>query len=634
MVFKSTGLSGNFLKFCIIVALFCLGAFVRISNYNFVFSNFYGHLNFYDPDCYYYLRRLVHFLSHFPHVMRFDPLVDWPVGSRVNWPEGFLLLLGIPLKIFGVHSFRALEIGVCIEMSILGLIVCGLVYALSFRVSKSRDEALYVLFISVISLCFTRYSCFGEVDHHIAEAAFAPLFLLLSYKAFLDVKNWAAIVLAVFVAFSFSVSSSSIFAMGALFLTYFVFFMRRDSFRSFLLFSGSLLILMSMLVLFDISNGTHYLAIDHASFFHLILVGLFVAVVLFGHYSKRIASICIGLVAFCFLLSYFFHWHEGIFRPFDIAMNYVFGRQGVLKNVVEAQPTFMKFGALDLVFPSVNMGYFIWLLPIALPALYFLRKQLDWEERALLFFLLLMSVPSIAQKRFIHLFLGIYFVFLGLLLKHFLIFLRQKKIKIGFGIGLIFVCVMVFPQIRYGFSPGMLPVHKVDFSFARLFTKKVKLDPRRVWDRLAFNEAPTKGIWSNPNLGNLMTYITGYGNLTNTFYHRGSFARDFKLRTDETDAEFESDLKKFKITYFFVVNDFQYFRLLHQNLGKDSSYYLKVGHQDGHEVLQFDMSQLERFAWVRLLSGKEGSSEMRQLFVTKVDAPHFYNFGRLFEFEN
>ncbi|PIR23583.1 MAG: hypothetical protein COV44_02035, partial [Deltaproteobacteria bacterium CG11_big_fil_rev_8_21_14_0_20_45_16] len=108
---KAEPSSSRFLYGCIIFLVFAVAAVLRVSNYQEVLANFFGHLNFYDPDSYYQLRRLAYFVQNFPDYQIFDPLLNWPKGSWVPWSEGFLFLFGLPLKLFGVNNFHSLEMG-------------------------------------------------------------------------------------------------------------------------------------------------------------------------------------------------------------------------------------------------------------------------------------------------------------------------------------------------------------------------------------------------------------------------------------------------------------------------------------------------------------------------------------------
>src|SRR5690606_22024377 len=106
--------SNRVLYIAIVLSLFCLAIVIRLANFETVFTDITGHLNFIDTDNYYYLRRLAYFLVNFPDPLVFDHTADWPVGRLVDWPEGFLWLVGLPLWLIGVDTYRELEIGASI----------------------------------------------------------------------------------------------------------------------------------------------------------------------------------------------------------------------------------------------------------------------------------------------------------------------------------------------------------------------------------------------------------------------------------------------------------------------------------------------------------------------------------------
>ena len=205
-------------SFICFLGLMLLGGFIRISNFGEVMSQ-EGGIVFGGTDAYYQLRRLVYFLAHFPKTLVRDPLVDWPHGSLVNWPEAFTWLLGTPLKLFGVHNFQQLEWGVVILMLLIGLLSCYVIYRLAQAALQSETLSLYVLFLAAINFVLVRYSCAGQCDHHILEALFPPLVLWLAIEIFRSEKDkidWKCIFLGLLIAFSLLSSSSGLFVVGML----------------------------------------------------------------------------------------------------------------------------------------------------------------------------------------------------------------------------------------------------------------------------------------------------------------------------------------------------------------------------------------------------------------------------------
>ena len=258
--------------YSLILVLLFIGAAIRLSNTNFVLVNMTGHLNFIDTDCYYYLRRFAHFVQNFPSLMIFDPIADWPTGSVVDWPEGFLLLLGIPLKLMGVDSFQSLEVSISVLMLILGLISALVIYFCSLRLMRSILSCYLVLFFACTNFLLVRFSCLGQVDHHILESLFPPLILFLSYLSFIDRYRAASIVLGFVLAFSLSVSSSSLFVIFSFFMAYALVFGSRQNIFLFAQTIGTFFVILIPYAIWGVRSKGDPMAVTYASYFHVALM--------------------------------------------------------------------------------------------------------------------------------------------------------------------------------------------------------------------------------------------------------------------------------------------------------------------------------------------------------------------------
>lgn len=610
---SSDSASSRFLRFAIIVACFCLGIVLRLGNFGFFTTDLTGHFNFIDTDCYYQLRRLVYFLAHFPKTLTFDPLADWPTGSTVDWPDGFIYIIGLPLKIFGVSNFHDLEIGACVVMIVLGMLTCWCIYLLAKRLLKDSSLALLVFFLACTNFLLIRFSCLGEVDHHILEAMFPSAVLLLSFKAFDDQKLWAAIALGLSLTFFLWVSSSSVFMIGVFFLLYAFIFSKPGDLRLYAMVGFSFILSMIPLVIYHRYSLGSWKLLTHPSVFHLMLVSsLAVLAFLVSRYRKLSIKILVGF----FILGsvcYFLNVPSILMEPLSWAIQYVFGRVGPLQSVGEASPIFMNFEDLNLDFMHMNFGFFVYLLPLVW-VLAFFHKRMSKEDRILILSLAMLAIPGVFQKRFSQIMIGLFIIYLVWGLKKILNYARRLEFRIGPLFALMLLCFSVFPGFGHGFYPVGSPRDRVDQGIAHFVSEKLELKPELVWDRLALNVGVDEGIYLNPNIGHLIQYLTGLGTVTNSFYHWNGFELDFSIRQAKSDDEFRSILKKNRIRYLIVVDDFQFLEFQYRLRGLSSSEFAEKKMANGALATFYHMPVLLNYAWVRWLFAEGDIDQFKRLF--------------------
>ncbi|MDB5037228.1 MAG: hypothetical protein JWQ35_756 [Bacteriovoracaceae bacterium] len=636
--------SRKFLQFSIFFSFLALAVVLRMSNQGFVFVPLTGHFNLIDTDCYYYLRRLVHFIANFPHIMVFDPLMDWPTGGTVDWPEGFLLILGVPLKIFGVNSFRSLEIGVSILMIGIGLACCSIIYLASGRVLKDFSIRSFALFFAACNFLLVRFSCLGQIDHHIMEAIFPPLIFYLSLKTFEEKNKISAVLLGLVLTYSLSISSSSIFVITAFFGIYGLILGNRENFK---IFSGVILVFLMTLIpyaLWSIARRGGPFADNYPSFFHISLVVILALLsFLVAKFRKWSIPILFGFVGFCFLL-YLVNWPPVLVFPLSAAFNYVFGKAGVLQNISEAFPIYSSYNGISLSFMHINFGYLIYVIPLAW-ILNFIPKKLTTAERTLFLMLSVMSVPAIAQKRFSHTMVGLFIIFLVWILNRIVEFIREYDFKFKLPVPvsssflfqllacLLFGILTVEPVFEANFAPNGSPRDTVDLGTSKAFLDKLKMDPQEAWDRLAGKIPPSEGIWVSPNMGHMMMYYTGLGTVDNSFYHPESFDLEFKLRNIESEGDFKKELKEKKIRYIILADDWQFFELQFHLRGLPVSKFLRRDVVQGQNRTMYSMEEFMKLAWSRMLLSEDSQFEgFDRLFSVQFHENHYYNFLRGYKF--
>lgn len=620
------------IRFGILLSCFAVAVAVRISNFEFVFRDYTGHLNFIDTDCYYYLRRLVHFLTQFPNLMMFDPLSDWPEGSWVAWPEGFLLLLGIPLKIFQVSDFKGLELGVSFIMLSLGLFCCSIALMSAQRVIQNFYLCVLVFFLTSVNFLLVRFSCLGQVDHHILEATFPPLMLWLADKSFSNEDRASPYLLGFVLAFSLLISSSSLFVVGAFFSIYIFVYGRKDLQKRFLAVCATFFLLLLPYAVWSVSVRGDSGSVTHPSYFHLLLILVLTAVAwTLVQFSRWKFWLFLGSVVLSIAL-YLLQWPVLLMRPIYFAFDYVFGRSGVLQNVSEAAPIYKNYSELNFDFMHLNFGYLVWILPAIWVSLFFWKKW-NISERAFLLSLSILSIPGVFQKRFSQLMVAGFLVFLvWVVYRIHLNFSSKWKWSSSFAavFVLVFTCL---PLLQYGFAPMGSPRDAVDQGAVSLFIKRANIKEADVWNRLSGEEKVVEGIWANPNMGHLLLYTTGYGIVTNSFYFQKGFDVDFKLRTLESEEDFRNELKKNRIRYILLADDFIFLDMQFKMHGNNNAGVISYREQDGRMRPVVQMDFVQRYAWARILMQDWETLGFEKLFSVRFNEPHFYTFVKGLRFK-
>jgi hypothetical protein len=635
------------------LVLICLGlaAFVRIHNKDFVLSPRTGHFNFIDTDCYYYARRLVHYIANFPNIMVFDPLLDWPRGAAVDWPEGFLLLLGFPLKMAGVSNFAQLELGISLMMIGLGLLCCLIIFNSASTIIKDINLRILLLAFAACNFLLVRFSCLGQVDHHIVEAIFPPLIFWLSLRAFENRSIASSIFLGLLLTYSLTISSSSLFVITAFFGAYGFILGSSSNRKHFILFFLALIASLSAYAYWSVSRRGSWLADNYPSYFHVVFVSCLAALSIAVATWRRKALWLIGGAAIMGCLFHLLNWPLVLVYPLRTACDYVFGKSGVLQNVSEAFPIYASFDGVALGFMHINFGLLIYLLPFVW-ILNFFPKKYSTEERTLFFLLSVVSIPAIAQKRFSHLMIGLYLIYLIWLLSQLVERMRQPdflKSRMPIKCSPLLnqpwfpsaavttlICVwtlftILIPMTLGGLAPYGSPRDAVDLGTSQVFLDKLKMDPQLAWDRLAGKVSVTEGIWANPNMGHMLLYYTGLGTVNNSFYHPQSFNLDFELRNIESTEELKKKLIENKIRYFILADDFQFFELQFQLVGKKSVRFKERRNVNGQMVTGWLMDELTKLAWVRLLTADQEVENIKRIFSVRFDERHYYTFLRGFE---
>jgi dolichyl-diphosphooligosaccharide--protein glycosyltransferase len=155
--------------------LFVVAIVFRILSWHSVFQQ--GGVYPQGNDAYYHLRRIQYSVEHFPSVLSFDPLINFPQGGEPIWPATFDWLIAALLRPWpGIGTPATLERVAVWIPPLVGAATVVLVYAIGVRFFSRRVGVLAGALLAVLP-AHVIYSRLGALDHHVAVAAMMALML-------------------------------------------------------------------------------------------------------------------------------------------------------------------------------------------------------------------------------------------------------------------------------------------------------------------------------------------------------------------------------------------------------------------------------------------------------------------------
>ncbi|MDB4932092.1 MAG: Oligosaccharyl transferase, subunit, partial [Myxococcaceae bacterium] len=128
-----------------------------------------------EVDAFYHLRRIARTAEHFPALPLRDPLVDWPRGAVVPWPEGYDWTVAALARLAGCSTPRAVEVFAAWSPVAAGLAVVLGTYALCLRLLRGECGASGAAFLAGLVAALAPQSVatslVGRIDHHVVEQA-------------------------------------------------------------------------------------------------------------------------------------------------------------------------------------------------------------------------------------------------------------------------------------------------------------------------------------------------------------------------------------------------------------------------------------------------------------------------------
>jgi asparagine N-glycosylation enzyme membrane subunit Stt3 len=164
------------------ILLFFAAIGVRLLSWHSVYQPRGVYLN--GNDAYYHLRRIRYTIDHFPNVLEFDPLINFPDGAQPIWPATFDWLIAAVFRFLPeIDQPEQLERFVVLIPPIIGAGTVLIVYFIGLRFFSKPVAILAALSMAILP-AHSLYSRLGVVDHHFLVAAVIAVMLMLAMALF------------------------------------------------------------------------------------------------------------------------------------------------------------------------------------------------------------------------------------------------------------------------------------------------------------------------------------------------------------------------------------------------------------------------------------------------------------------
>jgi oligosaccharyl transferase (archaeosortase A-associated) len=150
-----------------------------------------GIVKFATNDAWYHMRTLNLLLNNYPKRAFYNPMTDYPYGSRIHFGPLFDQMMAIPALILGLgHPSSELvnTIGAYFP-AVLGALTVVPVYYIGKYLGGRKAGLLASILIAFAPGQFLSRSMIGFTDHHVAEALFSTFFMMFFMLALISAKR-------------------------------------------------------------------------------------------------------------------------------------------------------------------------------------------------------------------------------------------------------------------------------------------------------------------------------------------------------------------------------------------------------------------------------------------------------------
>lgn len=445
-----------------------------------------------------------------------DSLLAWPNGAVAIWPSGFDYLLAGFAYLFGKNMlwFVPPLIGSCLP---------PLVFFIFQRYSGYRI-ALYAGIFSSLLPAYLNYSFAGRIDHHCLE----PLIPMLAI-AFLDKKNYGAILFGLLLGFMHAFSPSAIVISLSIIIPFTLFYL--SGWTSVFINLG---FTCGLSVSLFFSPHPFSWVFYSPSLLHLAFGVLFLSASLSAQVAKQGMLIRLGLalLAIGLMTSFFLIISPSWLESVTEGIKYVADNK-IAKLSYEATPLFS-----DLERAFVLLTY---LAPLSLIGFWKTIEEKNNRVFAIIFIELLFL--SIAQRRFLVLFTPFFAFMLAKGLSHIwdklCFYLQFKGVRKGLSITLYATLVLIgsLPSIRHLFY--LKPITPLDR--AMIESGNIPFQPKE----------GHQGILVPWSYGHLIQYLTNAPTVCDNFYgtdeHDQAIFACFRILLETNFESARRELERYKI---------------------------------------------------------------------------------------
>ncbi len=129
-----------------------------------------------------------------------------------------------------------------------------------------------------------------------------------------------------------------------------------------------------------------------------------------------------------------------------------------------------------------------------------------------------------------------------------------------------------------------------------------------------------------------MMYLTGLPTSDNSFYRKSAMVADLNRRDLFEDTDLVGRLREDKMKYIFVIDDLRYHQFLWDLFKTGGFPLVREGFEGGRRLKLWDVDEMERHAWYRLLTTNKIPSGLKLLFGMNVQKTS-YQYENLKVFE-